>query len=84
MPWVLFSTTFPLPVMRPVFTTRPLDRSVKSPACAPSVPALLTPTPYSFETSRITPLYMPPNWLTSIATVGAAPSPAIGEALSVL
>lgn len=72
----------PLAFVCPASTSCPFDLSVRSPACAASTPLVETPTPYSFDDRKIRLAYIPPSALTSIATDGAAPLPAMDVALS--
>ncbi len=62
----------------PVFSSRPSTVTSNSPARAPMLPALRTPTPFSLPTSQILLANMPPSAPTSSAKVGAGPLAACG------
>ncbi len=57
----------------PLFSRRPSTVTTSSPACAPRLPALRTPTPCSLPINQILLANMPPSAPTSSANVGAAP-----------
>ncbi|KPC51271.1 hypothetical protein WG78_15680 [Amantichitinum ursilacus] len=66
--WIL-----PLALMWPAFSRRPSAVTMTSPALAPIVPRLRTPTPASVPTSVILPAYMPPSAAVSMPYTGALP-----------